>query len=57
MLRQKQNSWQFVESIFKLIFLNKKIPILIEISLMFLPKGPINNKPTLVKIMAWFEQR
>ena len=27
--------------------------ILIEISLKFVPKGPINNIPTLVQIMAW----
>ena len=28
-----------------------KIPI--EISLKFIPKGPINNIPALVQIMAW----
>ena len=35
------------------IFVNKKFCILIEISLKFVPKGPIDNNPPLVKIMAW----
>ena len=33
---------------FKCIFLNEKICILIEISLKFVPKGPIDNNPALV---------
>ena len=32
--------------------MNKKQSILIEISLKFVLKGPINNKPALVQIMA-----
>ena len=37
---------------FKRIFLNDvRIPI--EISLKFVPEGPINNIPALVQIMAW----
>ena len=39
------NGSHFADNIFKLIFL-------IEISLKFVPKGPINNIPTLVQIMA-----
>ena len=31
----------------------KKHRILVLISLKFVPKGPINNKSTLVKVMAW----
>ena len=31
----------------------KKYCILINISLKFVPKGPINNIPALVQIMAW----
>ena len=31
----------------------KCIKIAIKISVKFVPKGPINNIPTLVKIMAW----
>ena len=38
---------------FKRIFLNEDIRILIEISLKFVPKGPINNIPALVQIMTW----
>ena len=42
-------------SIFQMtcIFLNEKISISIKISLKFVPKGPINNIPASVKIMAW----
>ena len=33
--------------------MNEKICILIEISLMSVPKGPIDNNPALVEVMAW----
>ena len=39
--------------IFRCIFLNEKFCILIESSLKFVPKGPIDNIPALVQIMAW----
>ena len=39
--------------IFKCIFLNENVWISIKISLKFVPKGPINNIPSLVQIMAW----
>ena len=35
------------------IFLNENVRISIKISLMFVPKGPINNIPALVQIIAW----
>ena len=38
---------------FEMDFLDENIWILIKISLKFVPKGPINNIPTLVQIMAW----
>ena len=38
---------------FKCIFMNEKFCILIWISLNVVPKGPINNIPALVQIMAW----
>ena len=38
----------FADDIFRRIFVNKKFSTLIEISLKFVPKGPINNKPALV---------
>ena len=34
-------------------FVNENILISITISLKFVPKGPINNIPALVQIMAW----
>ena len=34
--------------IFRCIFVNEKCYILIEISLKFVPKGPIDNNPALV---------
>ena len=43
--------WQ--DDIFKCIFLNENDWIPINISLKFIPKGPINNIPALVQIMAW----
>ena len=44
---------KFADDILKCIFLNEKVWISIKISLKFVPKGPINNIPTLVQIMAW----
>ena len=52
-LRPRQNGRHFAGDIFKYIFLNENVWIPIEISLKFVPKGPINNIPALVRIMAW----
>ena len=38
---------------FKCIFFNENVWIPIKISLKFVPKGPINNIPAMVQIMAW----
>ena len=51
-LRPRQNGCHFAD-IFKCIFLNENVLIAIKISLKFVPKGPINNIPALVQIMAW----
>ena len=51
-LRPRQNGRHFADDIFKCIFLND-VSIAIKISLKFVLKGPINNIPALVKIMAW----
>ena len=40
-------------NIFKCTFLNKNDWIRIQISLEFVSRSPINNKPALVKKMAW----
>ena len=52
-LRPRQNGRHFADDIFKRIFLNENIWILINISLKFVPKDSINNIPALVQIMAW----
>ena len=52
-LRPRQNGRLFLDDIFKWIFLNENVWISIKISLKFVPKGPINNIPALVQIMAW----
>ena len=43
-----QNGRLFADDSFKCIFMNEKFRILIEISLKFIPKGPIDNDPVLV---------
>ena len=43
----------FPDDIFKCNFLNENAWISIKISLKFVPKGPINNIPALVQLMAW----
>ena len=52
-LRPRQNGRRFADDNFKRIFLNENVRISIKISLKFVPKGPINNNPSLVQIMAW----
>ena len=52
-LRPKRNEQHFADNIFKHIFLIEIIWISIKILLKFVPKGPINNTPALVQIMAW----
>ena len=52
-LRPRQNGRHFADNIFKRIFLNVDVWISIEISLKFVPKGPINNIPALFQKMAW----
>ena len=52
-LRPRWNEPHFADDIFKRIFFNENVWISIKISLKFVPKGPINNIPALVQIMAW----
>ena len=51
-LRPRQNGRHFTDDIFKCIFLNWNIWILIKISLKFVPKGQINNIPAMVQLLA-----
>ena len=52
-LRLRQNRHHFADDVLKSIFLNENVSIPIEISLKFVPKGPNDNIPVLVQIMAW----
>ena len=49
----RQNGRHFVDDIFRCIFFNENVWFPIQISLKFVPKGPINNIPALVQMMAW----
>ena len=48
----RTNGRYFADDVFKCIFLNENVWILLKISLRFVPKVPINNIPVLVQ-MAW----
>ena len=52
-LRLRQIGCHFANDMFKCIFFNENVWISIKISLKFVLKGPINNIPALVQIMAW----
>ena len=52
-LGPRPNNRHFSDDIFKCIFLKENVWILIKIPLKFVPRGPINNIPVLVQIMAW----
>ena len=54
-LRPSQNYRHFADDIFRCIFLNENVWISTNISLKCVPKGPINNIPALIKIMAWHQ--
>ena len=47
-LRPRQNDCHFAGDIFKCILFNENVWTSITISLKFVPKGPINNIPSLV---------
>ena len=63
-VRQGQHQWLthwgrdkiaaiFQTTFLKWIFMDEGVWISIEMSLTFIPKGPVNNIPALVQIMAW----
>ena len=54
-LSPRQNGHNFADDIIKCILLNENVSILIKILLKFIHKGPIDNIPTLVQIMAWHQ--
>ena len=51
--RPGQNGRHFPDDIFKCIFMNEKFWISIQISLNFVPRGPIDNTWALVQVVAW----
>ena len=52
-LKPRKNGHHFADDVFKCIFLNENVWILLQISLKFVPNGPINNISSLAQIMAW----
>ena len=52
-IEAKTNGLHLSDDIFKCISLNQNVWISIEISLRYVPKGPISNNPALIQIMAW----
>ena len=52
-LRPRQNGRHFADDTVNHIFVNENVRISIKFSLKFVPKGPINNIPALIPIMAW----
>ena len=50
-LRPRQDGRHFANDIFKCIFLNENVWILIKISLKFIAKGPFNNISALIQII------
>ena len=52
-LRPRQNGRHFADDIFKGIFLNESVWIRIKFSLKFVSKGPTNDIPAFLQIMAW----
>ena len=52
-LRPRQDGRHSADNIFICIFFNEYCCILIEFPLKYVRKGPIDNNPALVQIMAW----
>ena len=51
-LRPRQDGLYFVDDVLKCIFLNENMWISLKSPLKFIPRGPFNNIPALVQIMA-----
>ena len=43
----------WADDIFKCNFVNENVTVLIKIPLNFVPRAPIDNKLSLVQVMAW----
>ena len=51
--RPRQDGRYFTDDVLKCIFFNENVWISLKIPMKFVPKGPINNIPALVLIIAW----
>ena len=49
----RQDGRHFADDIFKCIFVSEDVWMSIKISRKFVPKGPIDNKSSLVQVIAW----
>ena len=49
----RQNGQNFADDIFRCIIVNERFCISNEISLKFVPRGPIDNNSAFVQIMVW----
>ena len=49
----RQHGRHFADDIFRCNFVNEKFCILIQISMKFVPNGPIDDMGALVQVMAW----
>ena len=54
LLANFQYKFAAIFSIFEVVFWNGNPRLLIHISLKSLPNGPINDKSSLIQVMAWF---
>ena len=52
-LGSRQDGRHFADDIFTCIFSNENCCVLVKFSLKYVRKGPIDNNPALVQIMAW----
>ena len=52
-LKPRQDGRHFADDIFTYIFFKDNCFIMIKFSLKYVRKGPIDNNPALVQIMAW----
>ena len=52
-LRPRQNGRHFVDNMLMCFYLKENQSVVIQISLNFGPKSPIDNKASLVLVMAW----
>ena len=50
--RPIQNGSHFADDTFKCIFVKENVRIFIKLSVQFVPRGPVNNIPALVQIIA-----